>query len=39
VVRCADYIINDWTGEADPDERDEYLLSHENFFSVEGLEF
>lgn len=39
VVTCAQYIIDDWTGEADPDSRDEYLLNHRNFFTVEGLEF
>ena len=31
VVDSADYIINDWTGDADPDSDDEYTLSHCNF--------
>ena len=39
VVDSADYIINDWTGDADPDTDDEYTLSHNNFFTVEGLDF
>jgi hypothetical protein len=38
VVDSADYIINDWVGEADPDSDDEYILSHSNLFTVEGLE-
>jgi len=39
VVDSADYIINDWTGEADHDSDDEFTLSHSNFFTVEDLEF
>ena len=39
VVDSADYVINDWTGDADPDSDDEYTLSHMNFFTVEGLHF
>jgi hypothetical protein len=37
VVGCIDYIINDWYG--DEYEGDEFVLSHENFFTIEGLEF
>ena len=36
LVMCADYIINDWTGKANPDERGEYVPSHRNLFTVEG---
>ena len=39
VVDSADYIINDWTGEADHDSDDEFTLSHSNFFTVEDLDF
>ncbi len=37
-VDSANYIINDWTGDADPDSDDEYTLSHNIFFTVEGLD-
>jgi hypothetical protein len=39
VVTCAQYIIDDWRGEADPDSRDEYQLSHRNCLTGQGLEF
>ncbi len=39
VVRASDYVINDWNGEENADENDEYVLSHENFFTVEDLGF
>jgi hypothetical protein len=39
VVDSADYVINDWTGDADPDSDDEYTLSNMIFFTVEGLDF
>ncbi len=40
VVWSSNYIINDWTGEEDDNgERDEYLLTHNNFFTVEDLDF
>jgi hypothetical protein len=39
VVHSSDFIINDWDGQDNPDERDEWILSHENFFTEEGLEF
>ena len=39
VVDSADYIINDWTGEADHDSDDEFTLSHSNFFTDEDLDF
>ncbi len=31
VADGANYIINDWTGDAYPDLDDEYTLSHKNF--------
>ncbi len=39
VVRASDYVINDWNGEENADENDEFVLSHENFFPVEDLGF
>jgi hypothetical protein len=39
VVRASDYVINDWNGEEKSDESDKYVLSHENFFTVEDLGF
>ena len=39
VVDSADYIINDWTGDADHDSDDEFTLSHSNFFTVKDLDF
>jgi hypothetical protein len=39
VVRASDYVINDWNGEENADENDEYVLSHKNFFTVEDLRF
>jgi hypothetical protein len=32
-------VINDWNGEEDADENDEYILSHENFFTDENFDF
>ncbi len=37
VVRASNYVINDWNGEENDDEINEYVLSHENFFTVEDL--
>jgi hypothetical protein len=39
VVRASNYVINDWNGEENADENDEYVLRHENFFTVEDLGF
>ncbi len=30
VVRANNYVINDWNGEENADENDEYVLSHKN---------
>jgi hypothetical protein len=38
-VRASNYVINDWNGEEDADENDEYVLSHENFFTDENFDF
>jgi hypothetical protein len=37
VVRAGDYVINDWNGGENADENNEYVLSHENFFTLEDL--
>ncbi len=39
VVRASSYVIDDWNGEENADKNDEYVLSHVNFFTVEGLGF
>ncbi len=39
VVRTSNYVINDWNGEQNADENNEYVLSHENFSTVEDLGF
>jgi hypothetical protein len=38
-VRDSNYVINDWNGEENADENDEYVLSQQNFFTDENLEF
>jgi hypothetical protein len=35
VVRTSDYVINDWNGKENANENDEYVLSHENFFTLD----
>jgi hypothetical protein len=39
VVRASDYLITDLNGEENADKNNEYVLSHENFFTVEDLGF
>ena len=39
VVHCSHFIIDYWNGNEDPDEMNEWVLSHDDFFTVEGLEF
>ncbi len=39
VVDSADYIVNDWMGEADHDSDDEFTLSLSNLFTVEDHDF
>jgi hypothetical protein len=38
VVYLIDYILNDWNGD-DHDENNEFDLSHDNFCTVEGIDF
>jgi hypothetical protein len=39
VVRASNHVIYDWNGEKNADENNEYVHSHENFFTVEDLGF
>jgi hypothetical protein len=39
VVRASNYVLNDWNSEENAVENDDYVLSHENFFTVEYLGF
>jgi hypothetical protein len=38
VMRASDYVINDWNGDESADENNEYVLSHEIFFTDENID-
>jgi hypothetical protein len=39
IVRASDHVINDWNGEENFDENNEYNLIHQNFFTDESIDF